>query len=136
MEEQQGPFATLWGVYYPTGYVVAILPDDDTARQASEALTAAGFAADDVRVHPGQEVVGRHEQFLKDRSLAQRVLAAIHSDEREALDEYIEEAREGSAFVTVHAPREDRVRQAHAVLADQGAYGMRHYDRTALHELD
>ena len=136
MEDLKGPLATLWGVYYPTGYVVAILPDDDGAREASEALTAAGFAAEDVRVHPGPEVVERHEQFMQDRNLAQRALAAIHSDEREALDEYVEEAREGSAFVTVHAPQEDQVKRAHAVLADLGAYGMRHYDRATLHDLD
>ena len=136
MEEPKGPLATLWGVYYPTGYVVAILPDDDTAQQASDALTAAGFAAEDVQVHPGQEVVERHERFLQDRSLAQHLMSTIQSDERDALDEYIEEAREGSAFLTVHAPEEDRVKRAHAVLADAGAYGMRHYDRATLHGLD
>jgi trehalose-6-phosphatase len=136
VEELKGPLATLWGVYYPTGYVVAILPDDETAQQASEALAAAGFSADDVRAHPGQEVVDRHEQFLNDRGTAERMLAAIPSHEREALDEYIEEAREGSAFVTVQAPQEDRVKRAHAVLAELGAYGMRHYDRASLHDLD
>ena len=136
MEEQKSPLATLWGVYYPTGYVVAILPDDDAAREAGEALAAEGFAPAHVQAHSGQEVVARHEQFQQDRNLAQRLMSSIPSHEREALDEYIEEAREGSAFVTVHAPAEDQVRRAHKVLADLGAYGMRHYDRTTLHDLD
>ena len=136
MQEPPGPLAALWGADYPSGYVVAILPDDDTARQASEALAAAGVAGADVRVHPGQAVVERHAQFLQDRGRAERLMAAIHADERDALDEYVEEAREGSAFVTVDAAREGQVERAHAVLAELGAYGVRHHDRAGLHDLD
>ena len=136
MDEQRGPLAALWGEDFSTGYVVAILPDDDAAREARDALTAAGVDADDVRVHTGQDVVERHDRFLQDRAAAERRLAALASDERDALDEYIEEAREGSGFVTVRAPDDDRVKRAHAVLSDVGAYGVRYDDRATLRDLD
>jgi hypothetical protein len=136
LDEQQGPLASLWGVSYPTGYVAAILPDEDTAREAGEALTGAGFGIEDVRVHPGQEVVERHERLVQDPTVAERLLSATHADEREAMDEYIEEAREDSAFVTVRASQPDEVKRAHSVLSELSAYGMRHYDGTGLRDLD
>lgn len=136
MEEVTGPPATLWGVYYPTGYVVAVLDDANAAARATESLTAAGFADDDVRVHSGGEMLERHERFMQGRNLAERVVGAIDSDEREARDEYVAEARNGKVFVTVHAEHEDRVHAAHAALVGHGAYAIRHYDKTALHDLN
>lgn len=135
MEQQQGPLAHLWGVASPMGYVVAILPDEDSAREASEALVADGIAAEDVQVHPGQEVAERHDRLVQDPA-GERLLSAMTDDERVALDEYVEEAREGSAFVTVRVSGGDQVRRAHAVLSDIGAYGMRHDDRAILRDLD
>jgi hypothetical protein len=135
VEELKGPLATLWGVYYPTGYVVAVVPDDATAQNARDALAAAGFTSDDVRLFSGEEIVGIHERFMKDRNLAQRLVGMIDSDEREARDEYLAEARAGRCLVTVHAEQEERVKTAHAALAQHGAYAVRHYDKNTLHDL-
>jgi hypothetical protein len=99
------------------------------------ALLADGIASEDVQIHSGQDVVERHERLVRDPSAEGR-LAALTDDERIALDEYLEEAREGSAFVTVLTPGGHQVTRAHAVLADVGAYGIRHDDRNTLRDLD
>lgn len=135
LEELKGPLATLWGVYYPTGYVVAVLDDADAAAQATQSLTAAGFSDEDIRVRPAGEVLERHERTMQGRNIAERLVGAIHSDEREALDEYIAEARNGKDFVTVHAEHEEQVHKARAALVGHSAYAIRHYDKTVLHDL-
>ncbi len=136
MEELKGPLATLWGVYYPTGYVVAVLDDADAAARAAQSLTASGFSDEDVRVHRAEEILERHERVIRGQNLPQRVVGAIDSDEREARDEYIAEARQGRVVVTVHAEHEEQVHKARAALVGHGAYAIRHYDKTVLHDLN
>jgi hypothetical protein len=134
-EELKGPLATLWGTYYPKGYVVAVVHEREAADRAAAALRAAGFGEEDVRVHTGQEVVDRHERFRASMSVGQRIGAGLPSDEHEALNDYLEEARQGRHFLTVHAPAHELVHRARDVLRGYGGHAMRYYGELTIEDL-
>jgi hypothetical protein len=82
---------TLFGTFYPQGYIVASVDDPADADRAHAALQQAGF--DEVRTWTGQEVLERHQAFIAQRNLAQRVGSIFASDEKLALDDYLEAAQ-------------------------------------------
>ncbi|MDQ3699466.1 MAG: hypothetical protein M3442_00925 [Chloroflexota bacterium] len=131
----EGPTGVAFGTYYPKGYVVAVVDSAEMAEQAASELRSGGFTEGDVRTYSGQTVVENHEQFLRQRNVLQRIGSAFASDEKEAVDEYIEEARRGRHFITVHAPEEEHMERARQVLAPKGAYKMRHYGPSVMTDL-
>lgn len=138
-EPQEGRYAgsaaTAFGTYYPNGYVVAVLEDQEGATAAAGALQETGFGADEVRVWTGPEVLANHEEFQKRRGPLQRLGGLFASDEKEALDGYIENARQGHAFVTVHAPGTEEMERARGVLAAHRAHNMHHYGPSVMTDL-
>jgi hypothetical protein len=72
-ERYTGPIANHWGTFYPTGYVVAVLPDGQAAERAAQALRDGGHGPDDVRIFSGEEVQEIDRRFQHDRSVAQRI---------------------------------------------------------------
>src|SRR5688572_32628469 len=134
-ERFEGPLATHFGSYYPTGYVVGVLDDSRHAEEATQALRAAGCDAGEVRVFTGEQVQAIERQFLHQRTLAQRVGEAIASDEGEAHQQYLEAARRGHAFVTAHAPHLDEARRVATILTQHRGHGVRHYGAAVMTEL-
>lgn len=134
-QASDGPLGVSFGTYYPKGYIVAVVDSAETAEQGAAELRSSGFAEDDVRTYSGQMVVENHEAFLRQRSVLQRIGSAFASDEKETVDEYIEEARRGRHFITVHAPDEDKMERARQVLASKGAYKMHHYGPSVMTDL-
>lgn len=127
--------ATLWGTFYPRGYIVGVVHDWHKAEEAAEKLRAAGFPEGEVHTHSAQDVLARHEELMKNRNLAERIAGSLPSDEGAAVDEYLDEARKGSCFVTVHAPENAQVARAREILRDQGVHAMRHYERSTITDL-
>ncbi len=129
MEAFTGPEATLWGTFYPKGYVVAVVDDPQAAQRAFEALQNAGWAGEEARLWTGEQVLAKHQQFMEHRSLAQRVGASIGSGSPEdvALKRYLEQARHGHLFLTVHAPNSNQVEQIHGILDDYNAHTIKYY---------
>jgi hypothetical protein len=133
--EESGPLATMLGTYYPKDYLVAVLPDAGAAERTVAALREAGWGDAEVETWSGDVVIAMQEQRQAHRSLMERLGAALASDERMAVDQYIEEARQGRHFVTVRAPEEAQADRAAEILARHGAYGMRHYGANTLREI-
>ncbi|MDP3311097.1 MAG: RNA-binding protein, partial [Polaromonas sp.] len=48
---------TMGGVFYPTGFAVLLYPEAEQARQAGEALEAAGFAGEAVMLLPPETIL-------------------------------------------------------------------------------
>lgn len=134
-QASDGPLGVSFGTYYPEGYIVAVVDSAETAELGAAELRSAGFAEDDVRTYSGEWVVENHEAFLRQRSVLQRIGSVFASDEKEAVDEYIEEARRGRHFVTVRASDEEQMERARQVLAAKGAYKMRHYGPSVMTDL-
>jgi hypothetical protein len=127
--------ATLWGTFYPRGYIVGVVHDWHKAEAAAAKLREAGFAEGEIHTHSGQDVLAHHEELMKNRNVAERIASSVPSDESAAVDEYLAEARRGSCFVTVHAPEQAQVARARDVLRDEGVHAMRHYERSTITDL-
>ena len=95
-----GPTRTAFGVFYPRDHVIAALPDDEHAEAARVALSAASYSAE---VYAGDWVVGRYDEFVKQRGLSQRLGAVLAQDEAQAMNSYVEAAGNGAAIVLVPA---------------------------------
>lgn len=130
-----GPLGTMFGTFYPLGYVVAAFDDVQRARQAFEGLHGAGCERHEVRLLSGDEVLATHEAFLRQRNLAQRIAGAFSSEERDALDDYLQLARQGHHFVIAEAPTEAEVQRALPSLRAHGGHKIRHYGKAVITEL-
>jgi hypothetical protein len=114
----------LFGVFYPTRYIIAVFENADQAEQAVAAVTQAGYEA---RHATPQQALERAEAFLHQRSPAQRVEGAISSDEKDAMQEYIALAKKGQHLVDVYVPQEPEVAQVEAILEAHGASHIHYY---------
>jgi hypothetical protein len=133
--DDSGPLATMLGTYYPKDYLVAVLPDAGAAERATAALGEAGWGAGEIETWSGEFVLATYERRQAHRGVMERLGAALASDERIAVDQYIEEARQGRHFVTVRTPEDAQADRAAEILARHGAYGMRHYGANTLREI-
>ncbi len=119
--------ATMFGVFYPKHYVVAVFLDEPSAESAAAVLREAGFGADDVRTWPGATIVANHEAYLAERGLLQKMGSLFPSEEHDVLNDYLEQARAGAGFLTVLAPEEAQRQTAAPILAEHGGALMRYY---------
>jgi hypothetical protein len=134
-EENTGPLATMFGTYYPKGFLVAVVETEEVASRAVEALHQAGWAGDEARAFTGDFVVAHHEEYISRRNPLESLASAFASDERVALEQYIDLARAGHHFVTVHAPAAEQADRAGEILAGLGAFAMRHYGEATFREI-
>jgi hypothetical protein len=116
---------TLFGTFYPKGYVVAAFRDRAAADDAHATLSQRGFG--EARVWTGAEVIARHDEFMAQRSTLQRIGGAFGADEKVAIEEYLDAARAGHFFLTVHVPNEAEVEQVRAVIVSGEHARLMHY---------
>jgi hypothetical protein len=124
-----------FGIFYPTHHVVASLRDAATAQAAEDELHRAGWSPAELHHSTGEEVLEERRRFLQERSLAQRLGELVGADEREARDEYLEDATRGAHFLAVYAPTAERVERARTVLSGHGAWSIRHYGERVMTDL-
>ena len=114
----------LFGVFYPTRYIIAVFENAAQAEQAVAAVKQAGYEA---RHATPQLALERAHEYLHQRSPAQRVEGAISSDEKDAMQEYIALAEQEQHLVDVYVPQEPEVVQVEAILESHGAGHMHYY---------
>ncbi len=119
--------ASLFGVFYPKHYIVAIFRDQRDADAAAASLAQAGFAQDDIRTWPGSDVVANHEAYVAERGILQKIGSLFPSEEHDVLNDYIEQARAGAVFLTVLAPEEAQRQAAAPLIAGNDGALMRYY---------
>jgi hypothetical protein len=112
--------------FQPTGYLVAILADDEEGRKAEAGLIAAGFDARDVKVYTGTQILENYDTYVGRRNLTDSVAGAVIDDaEGKAL--YLGYAREGRSALWLRLPDESHVRKAMVALADFDYSHARYY---------
>jgi hypothetical protein len=112
---------TMFGIFYPTGYVLSVFPDVADADRAVDALLAAGFAAHDVVVATGPEVLVYSAEMRADPGLLsrfERFVAGLYGGEATLADELVGLAEQGHTFVATYAP--DHAATARAAEAVHG----------------
>ena len=128
--ELKGLFTMMLGVWYPTHYLLAAI-DPAKGPAAVEALLAAGFDSNSVRLDDGARVGQIRQAIYEQRTPLQRAAASVSralTDEGLMSQEYFEEAEAGASLIAVLAPEPRLVTGARQILATHGARHMRFYD--------
>lgn len=123
MDKYKG-LETIFGTFYPRGFIVAMFDNKNDRDMAAQALHDAGFT--DTRSFSAQEVIDRYIEVEGHRNIAQRIGGAASSDELAMAEDYIESARDGQSFLVVHAD-EQQIEPAGAILFQHEAHGVKHY---------
>lgn len=123
MDKYKG-LETIFGTFYPRGFVVALFDNKVDRDMAATALQAAGFT--DTRSFSPQEVIDRYNEIESHRNAAQRIGGALSSDELAMAEDYVESARDGQSFLIVHADLQ-QTKQVGSILFQHEAHGVKHY---------
>ena len=127
-----------FGSFYPKHYVLAVFNTDAEAAQAGATLHAHGFAADDVIVASGLEVLA-HEQAAKaEQGIFARIgeqWSKLYTDESADAHALMDFAKRGAAFVLAYAPEEAEITKVADALRPMHPPVMRNYGTLAITEL-
>jgi hypothetical protein len=135
--ELTGLFAMMLGVWYPRNYVVAAIAPAEGAK-AEQALLAAGFGSNAVRLESGARVLAIREAIKAQRTPLQRAAVSVSAavtDEGLMSRQYFEEAEAGASVIAVLAPEPRLVTAAREILASHGARHIRFYDDKTITDL-
>jgi len=118
-----------FGIFYPTGYLLAAFANLTAANRAARTLEFSGFSGDTLAV-PGEELV-RLEQEEQEKGglwgLLMQELSRLIATEEVYNDHDLKLARRGAAFVIVHCPSEERRREAWELIKPFNPMVARHY---------
>ena len=123
-------FPTSFGVFSPTGHVVMAFPHDENAKKAQAALLADGFNENDVTRYTNDDVIQEFE-----RSNEQAANPVQIGQDVAKIAEYLALAKEGCAFLVVHAAEEERSKRAVEIVKPYGLKFAEKYNRLTLEEL-
>jgi hypothetical protein len=121
---------TKFGIFYPTGYLVAVFPDMTGVRKAEKALGFHGYLDEDVVIMPGDEVIRFAEENLKHKGaggLLMQQLSRMFATEEVYTDHDLELAEKGAGFLAVYCPLEERRRPTWELIEPFGPVVGRHY---------
>lgn len=107
-----------FGMFYPRHYIVAGFTSHAEALATETALRAAGFGTDDVRSATG-EFVANELESMDDASFLDKLKIQISKavgTEAGYIDDDLELARSGGAFVFVYTPTDDDSSRAMSVI--------------------
>lgn len=121
-------------VFHPTGYLVAVLEDDEEAERGRDALERAGFSSDDLRVYTGPEILEDHRRFLQRRRPVEALIGSL-LDDTEARDQYLRWAEQGRAALWARVPTDHDATRAIKALADFHALHLRHYGHDSITDI-
>lgn len=119
--------ASLFGVFYPKHFIVTVFAERSAAESAASALKEAGFGEDEINTWDGAEVAANHDTYVAERGFLQKLGSLFPSEEHDVLNDYIEQARAGGTFLTVHAPEEAQRQTAAPIIAEAGGVLARYY---------
>lgn len=122
----------LFGTFYPTRYIIAVF---DTAQQAESAVADLEKAGFEARHATPEQVLEREHEFLQQRSLVQKVEAAVYSDEQQSIINLTALARQGKHFVDVYVPEESDVSRVESILDAHHDIAMLYYGQWDLVDL-
>jgi hypothetical protein len=112
--------------FRPQGYLAVILTDAAEAQRGEAALVDAGFAARDVKLYTGEQILANHELYMARRGVVSKAVGAI-ADDVQGRERYLEYAREDRCAMWVRIPDEGDVPKALRVLADHDYVHARYY---------
>ena len=122
----EDPSSRPWN-YRPEGYLVEIIADIQEGRRAQAALTQAGFAAKDIKLYTGEQILDNQAAYIGRRSAITKLLSAFVAEDVEGRELYLAYARDDRCAMWVRIIDEGRVAEAFRVLADFDCLHARYY---------
>jgi hypothetical protein len=119
-----------FGVFAPVGYLVIAFPGEAEAAKAREALLTGGYEEDEVLRFSSQQVISDIENTRADISIL-----AYMGAERGHQKQHLEQARQGAAFLVVHAPTEPETTRVMNVARRFGSRLAHKYNRLTVEAL-
>ncbi len=129
---------TSFGSFYPKNYVLAVFKTDAEAAHAGEALSAAGFSAEDVIVASGADIVEHDGAVRSQQGLLAKLgekWSRLYTDEAADADALMAFAAQGAAFVLAYAPDDAITERARGLLRVFTPPIFRKYDALKITEL-
>jgi hypothetical protein len=118
------------GVFYPTGYIVAGLPDGEQARSLCELFRASGYDENECMVVPAE----RMARACAENVAAQYFIAALGAS-AQVRQRQLQLAREGCHFLMIDAPHEPEKLRVLRVLSRVPVRYAVHYHRFVIEDL-
>ena len=112
--------------FRPEGYLVVILADADEGQRAEAALVAAGFAAHDIKVYSGKQILEDYELYTSRKTITDKATEPFMHD-LESKELYLGYAREDRSALWLRLPDEYHAPKALRVLADFDYIFARYY---------
>jgi hypothetical protein len=119
------PSSRPWN-FRPRGYLVVILASSEEAQRAETALVAEGFAARDIKLYTGNQILDNQEEYINRRGVTSKVVGPFIEDV-EGRELYLRYARDDRCAMWVRIPDDIEVPKALRVLADHDYLHTRYY---------
>lgn len=126
------------GVFYPTGYLLAVFPDFASSQAAARKLRTAGFEEKDVIAVDGRELIilaDEHARTEGALSTAMHGLSRLFATEEAFNEQDLRMAAAGAAILLVKAPTEKLKAEAWHALESENPVAARHYAKDGIDHL-
>lgn len=133
-EEGDTPF----GIFHPTGYIIAAFESLDIAKQAAEELLKSDFESDKVQAASASQVKNSIEQGHPADSTFEKLkqtLSKTLGSEGFFWDEDLRLAEQGAGFISLYCSDGEQARAAAAILSKFSPLSMRRYRSFAIEDL-
>lgn len=127
--------ATSFGVLYPTGYMLAFLPNGAATRQVEEELRQSGFSDGDVMSFTGDEFIELVEAHQENKGLWSQFMESVSrhlGTEAVYVHHDLRLARDGACAVAVHVNTDADKDTARTIISAHEPLAMRYYGNTSI----
>jgi hypothetical protein len=124
-------FDSDFGIFYPVGYLVVGFPTVDDAQKVQRDLITGGYEPADCMLYTSDEMREAAERNLREHK---GFLARLGSSD-EAVQAYLDAAKQGAAFLLIHAPDDLSAARAMNVIRRAPFKFAHRYHRLAIEEL-
>ena len=139
---------TLWGIFYPTDYLIAIFGSIEAAQRARDALRSAGYSEGEVDAVPSDYVIQTSSVVLPDGTTRPITYTTLRSgvDTRNGqwfynrdLDDTVVpvhgHAKQGAGFLAVRCASDAEARRVLRLLKPEHPRKVRRYGKVGVEEL-
>lgn len=123
---------TLRGVFYPTGYIIAMLPDRQDAESAADAITQAGIAGDEVSLLTPEIILGPIAQTVGPSDMP----LPSPGTEAQVVRQLCEHAALGEWGLAIHVPKKPQCEIAMKVLEGRHVTFAERYRALVIEDLE
>lgn len=128
--EDKRTFKNEFGVFYPTGYLIAAFPSQDAARVVQQDLMTGGYLKQDCELYAPKEVAAGARANYERAGVLSRVGTSA-----ERVNEHLHAAEQGATFLLLYAPTELEAERAMNVIRRSDFHFVHRYRRFSIERM-